>query len=43
MQGVEAGSGEVGVVGDQGVSVQRFRIPRPVQALRVRQAQGQGR
>lgn len=43
MQGIEAGSGEIGVVGDQGVSVQGFRVPRPVQALRVRQTHGQRR
>lgn len=43
MQGIEAGSGEIGMVRDQCVSVQRVRVPRPVQALRVRQAHGQGR
>lgn len=43
MQGIEAGSGEIGVVGDQGVSVQGFRVPRPVQALRVRQTHSQWR
>lgn len=43
MQGIEAGSGEIGVVGDQGVSMQGFRVPRPVQALRVRQTHGQRR
>ena len=36
IQGVEAGSGEIGVVGHQGVPVSGFRIPRPVQALQGR-------
>lgn len=40
MQRVEAGSGEIGVVGDQRISVQGFRIPQSVQALWVRQAHG---
>lgn len=43
VQRVEAGSDEVGVVGDQGESVQGFRIPGPVQALQVRQVHGQCR
>ena len=37
---VEAGSGEIGVVGDRGVSVQGLCVARPVQALWVRQAHG---
>ena len=37
MQGVEAGSGEIGVVGHQGVPVSGFSIPQPVKAL-----QGEG-
>ena len=36
MQRIEAGSGEIGVVGDQGVSVQGFCVPGPVQALQGR-------
>ena len=40
MQRVEAGSGEIGVVGDQRISVQGSRIPQSVQALWVRQAHG---
>lgn len=40
---VEAGSGEIGVVGDQGVSVQGLGIARSVQALWGRQAHGKGR
>lgn len=43
MQRVEAGSGEIGVVGDRGVPVQGFRIRRPVQALWGRQAHGKCR
>lgn len=38
MQCVEAGSGEIRMVGDRGVPVQGFRIPQPVQALWGRQA-----
>ena len=37
MQGVEAGSGEIRVVGHQGVPVSGFSIPQPVKAL-----QGEG-
>ena len=43
MQGVEAGSGEIGVVGHQGVPVSGFRIPRPVQALQGRRLTVNGR
>lgn len=38
MQRIEAGSGEIGVVGDQGVSVQGFCISGSIHALWIRWA-----